>query len=1242
MTPADISRTRKFIYPLLLAFITLIVCITNYTPGTWLSGWDNLHPEMNYGVYWNRILHSVWQEHQGLGAVATQAHASEIPRVILLQFLDIFLPQNFVRWAYAFLMLFIGPLGIYYLSLHLFDNDEKKKGFAFLAGLYYLLNWGTLQHFYAPLEMFLTLYGYIGWLFLFLLKYLKSGRIKDYLIMSFISLLAAPMAHTPTLWFAYLFFVGVVSLLFIVLNFNIRNIFKGVLVLISNICVNAFWLFPTIYFALTHADDVANAKITRLFSEEALLHNQEYANILNIAILKGYLFNWLVFEDQSFKPIFISWLKYFGENSGLIYLGYFLYIVILIGLVGVIINRSKNYIYFLPFLVFSTFFLLMNNPPLGFAFEFLQNNIPLFKEALRLPFTKFSIQLMLAYSLFLGYGANFIYTIFAKLLKLIKLEQIALYSSIRYLIIFCLGLFIIVFSFPALTGNLIGRIERVDYPDEYFEAFDYLNTKKDVRIATLPAHFLFGWLYFDWQDNGIREAHYQGAGFTWFMSKNPILEREFDRWFPFNEDFYNEYQYAVYAEDAVLLKNILNKYQVNYIFYDKSVTVPYSEQSLNYEATDAFLTKLDYLSLDKQFKNIKIYKFKDLDEKKGYIYAPSKYVASSSSSSFSNIAANETEYVPNYYTENKDSLNAFFPFSNDESFSSIVDSKLNIDFPSGIKDRDLILKVGSYEYDNTLPANIILNNDSLSINYIYPKILNAKGNYLYNSQGYTQIVDVPSESDLLINSDYVDAEGFSVPVYLDKVNTLIAFEPNSNENLYLGEEIYSAETTDCAGGDGEYGKEFGIYPDSVIVKSLDKNACLKFNTKISNQEGAVYEVSFDYRNSLGSRALYCLEDEFGSCINSKYINAPYSSEEFINYTDYVYIPDPKNLIFSLIIETQDKSTEQSVEFKNIYLRKHPLNIVKTFALDSEALTHSVHNINVSLSDFPISIDLSDFEKFNHKYIAGSKAFNSIPKNCDSINDTSYDRTLEKDSRGSFYRYKSIDAISCDIVETKEVNLRAGNLISFETENIAGKALDICALGKNINKCFVQDRLTKNNQTFVLQPYEGNKDVSINISAQSIGNIKSENKLYSINAQYLPYKLLKMITIGSSIPTENNSIKITDYRKISVDKYAFSTDLSANSASHGLIILNQAYEPGWGLYYANECTLSIKSAIFCTKVNAEHVIAKGWANGWVVASGKEDYLLVFWPQLLQTVGGFVFSVFTLAILLFLYLFPYKKD
>jgi len=83
-------------------FVFLALIITNYIPGTFLTGWDNLHPEFNFILSIKRSIFSVWQEYQGLGLLAGTGYVAELPRQILLWLMSSVLPFSFLRYFYHF------------------------------------------------------------------------------------------------------------------------------------------------------------------------------------------------------------------------------------------------------------------------------------------------------------------------------------------------------------------------------------------------------------------------------------------------------------------------------------------------------------------------------------------------------------------------------------------------------------------------------------------------------------------------------------------------------------------------------------------------------------------------------------------------------------------------------------------------------------------------------------------------------------------------------------------------------------------------------------------------------------------------------------------------------------------------------------------------------------------------------------------------------------------------------------
>ncbi len=266
-------RWRNLLFPVLIFVLTAYLSFKNYLPGTWLSGWDTLHPEFDFRLNIGRLVEGVWREEQGLGAVAGHAHMADLPRVLFLWLMSLFLPVSFLRWAYVFLCLFLGPMGVYvFLQRIVFEGSRRKFGrlAAFLGAIFYLLNLGTLQHFYLPFEMFPTQFAFLGWAFWLATEaFQKKGAKKWLFWLALANFLASPMAYAPQLWYVYFLSLFFYFFGLVLVGKERKLIRRGGLILGTVLVVNLFWLLPNFYFLLTGASGVAQAKINRLFSEEA-------------------------------------------------------------------------------------------------------------------------------------------------------------------------------------------------------------------------------------------------------------------------------------------------------------------------------------------------------------------------------------------------------------------------------------------------------------------------------------------------------------------------------------------------------------------------------------------------------------------------------------------------------------------------------------------------------------------------------------------------------------------------------------------------------------------------------------------------------------------------------------------------------------------------------------------------------------------------------------------------------------
>jgi hypothetical protein len=544
---------KKIFFPGLIIILVLILAGRNYLPGTWLSGWDTLHPEFNFPLYLKRIFFGVWQEHQGLGAVASQAHMAELSRIIISFLLSLFLPLNSVRFSFFFLCLVLGGLGVYFFTQYLLSQDRIKsiKTASFLASLFYILNLTTLQQFYVPLEMFALHFASLPWLIFLAIKFLREGKRSSLFFFVLVTIFSSGVAHTATLFYVYFLSLFIFILSSIVLVRRKTTLKRGIVLLLLTFLLNVYWILPNVYYIKNHAQEVENSKIHSIFTGEAFLQSRSFGDLKNLALGKNFLFNWREFDTKNnqFVDLLDEWKEHLNKpNVSAIGYGFFV-----LGLLGVVISlfrKSKYTIALLPLFVFSVAFWINENVPLTGLFEYLRGNFDLFKEGLRFPFTKFSILLIFCLTTYFSFTAQFI---------LEKLTKVKL--NITLVLVGAASL--IYFMWPAFNGYLISPSMKVQIPNEYFEVFAWFKNHAEGRVAKLPLQTFWGWNFYSWD--------YQGAGFTWFGIPNPTLDREFDRWSYHNEGFYNQASFAIYNQNLKSFEEILEKYQVKYLLLDESI-----------------------------------------------------------------------------------------------------------------------------------------------------------------------------------------------------------------------------------------------------------------------------------------------------------------------------------------------------------------------------------------------------------------------------------------------------------------------------------------------------------------------------------------------------------------------------------------------------------------------------------------------------------------------------------------------
>ncbi|MFH0863513.1 MAG: hypothetical protein V1858_00280 [Candidatus Gottesmanbacteria bacterium] len=698
-------------WPVILYLIlVLIIFIVNFSSTGWVSGWDNLHPEFNFKLNITRSFFAVWQEYQGLGLLGGMGHASDLPRQLILFIMSSFVPINWLRQAYLFILLFVGSLGLYFLlEKKIFkDTDEdKRKLTSFFGGVFYLINLATMQTFYLPFSPFIVHFAFLPWLFLAALELFENYNFRNLLFFVVINILAIPQAYVPTVFLIY--FVALLVSLFIY-SFNKQNKIKRLInIAFLILIINAFWLLPFLYFSLTNSQVTIESKINQMATEKVLLQNKEFGDIEDVLLLKGFWFENIDFYNNNWQYSLLPWREHFHKPL-IRGIGIIISLITFYGLIGIF--RRRNKYRFIPiFCWLFSLVLLANNTPIISFINSIFYRLPLLNQVLRSPFTKFSTLLSFSLAILFAVGILNIFNLIEKFGKKTKLFK-------RSLIVILIVL-IFLYSLPLFKGNLFYKPLKENIPPEYFSLFSFFNNnQQEGRIADFPQHTFWGWNFYRW--------NYRGSGFIWYGISQPIIDRAFDVWSRTNENYYWEVSYAVYAKNLKLLENVFDKYQVRWLLIDKNIINPSSPEAIYIEELEELLSSSSRTKLAKKFGKIDVYEFRFSSPIDNYIFLAKNLPKVGPSYKWSNLDEGYFENG-NYFVSNRDA-DIYYPFRS--LFTNRKQEEL--EFTVEDSDKEFIFKKSLPFYLNdytlALPDN---NNELLDINpqdlaemnYLEPKVL---------------------------------------------------------------------------------------------------------------------------------------------------------------------------------------------------------------------------------------------------------------------------------------------------------------------------------------------------------------------------------------------------------------------------------------------------------------------------------------------------------------------------------------
>lgn len=690
----------KFIKAYYQYLIVLIVAITlfktNYVSHTTLMGWDNLQTDLNPFLGIKRSLFAAWQEYQSFGLPSGLSHSADLVRSIFIWIISLFLPSNLLRYTFIFLMVFVGGIGMLKL---LGSNDNNKKAFSILGALFYILNYGTIQISYLPWESFSIFFAFLPWEIWIFLKLLNNPRKRlNWVLLLMINFLASPQAYVQTIFIVYILILLCFAFGYCLEKKSIKVLKDSFIIVSLILIINSFWILPQTYSFITRSDIVTSAKNNILSTENVLYQNLEKGTLWHFFKMEGF-YSDLYGRSKTF--LFQPWKEHFNHLP-IVVIALFLSLISLIGIAGSILKKTSYRFAYLSVFALIAFALLGKVFPFDKIHDLLSNYY-LINQIFRSSFTKFIIPYAFVASYGFAMGASILYNLLLKhtSLKIAKSHIVIFFSFL-----------IFIYALPSFTGNYISSEMKVVIPSSYLQAIKFFEKEdKNKRITLLPNYTSWGWFNYKWG--------YTGSGFLWYGIEQPIVSRTFDVWSNNSESYYWEEKEALEADDVSKFQQVLEKYNIDYILYDKSLSpIVGNAKAIQQVKLSQMLEKSNIITQIKNWGDLSIYKVNHEQKVNTFVEV---------SPSLPNIGPGitltnrDTAYLNygKYMTTSEKPFDVYFPFLNLTTQSNIVKKAWNIfELPSEwIFTASLPFKSSSYSYNFTSQNefNLYLNGKSTKL-----------------------------------------------------------------------------------------------------------------------------------------------------------------------------------------------------------------------------------------------------------------------------------------------------------------------------------------------------------------------------------------------------------------------------------------------------------------------------------------------------------------------------------------------
>lgn len=1177
---------------ILLILLLLVVCIVSFKSGKYLLSNDNYSPELNPNLSIARYIESpAWRGYRVLG-VPSDSEQADVFRTIFFFITRPFTGTAGASQFYYLLCLVIGTISMAALVSSLVRDSKIRKYYQIsylFSGIVYMTTLWTMWLFYQVMAPYISNFAFFPLLLLTTYKYMRNPSLENIFFVFLSSIFFSSVSVIATLFIVdtlvLLSFLSVVGL-------SLKRTFWGVVSRIARVIgvfliTQLFWMLPFIHYTVTNSQNVLDSYVNKTITTSTIDLESDMETPMNAARF----YNRNVFEMEGEKYVFPMGFEFQTYDFYKV-LGFIPAFLSILAIVFAVFKKHKKLLFWGTLALGSWFLIKVLNPPFESLFLWFQENIPLFKQVLRWPFSKLGQIYLVAVTVLSTFGLIYLVSFLSSFSK--KGLQRNIFKTILFLLFLLLPL---VYSEYIFRGDIFSNRSLVEYPDDYAKLNQYIkNNNAYGRIYYAPPS----------NNNYFRKNNwgFWGSQFISYVIPNPVMDLSSAVGSNLSEIAMSDLSNVYRSGDKEKFDSLLKKYNVEYVLFDKSLNLEGFSFDLDPQNNIDFLSEYPVVWNSDILDLYKVEKVTDQQytEAIGSSSTDRNYfVRKNGETPFLNLSNLKLDNLR--LTKNK--LIGEYSYSGQGAFfrNNLTQEQLG-ELPTKIllKDDGQIIATPSYpsiQGDDTLLPFRVFNSSKI-------------GYYIIQDHVYTtsQLIN-----GITVNQKYKDfdsiftlSEDFEVtnllPEFLNSLGSDCSGNVIVNNTNVVQEEIASG----------------------IKIRGSSESPCIYSRLHNLNY-GYKYvtRIKFNWEAREGNYPGFCIFSETEKrCLNSeKFFDNKKGFGEQERVIDVVISGSDR---MSLILYATNTNNEVSAEV-----------IFKKIELSFSPVTSSLTKLSEGTDYIPREMFLNS----GQKYLVETPV---IYGNSSYIYDADLERDLLwqpiKESLGnnSIYEISVTDGmkqVAKDQIVNQSVELflaepNSKYMLYWNGENVSNIPSSLCLIYEKESKCWFQEMFSADIRKREVRFFESD-------SVSKFINFVYGSTSYKLVTENVLRDLLVM-----KYPKEWDTVRYSSgynkkYTELEVQKTTnsphstfYKLDINGDDieGKNILVTIPQSSNSGW------VAVAKVRDGFFKFLNKDSQVLLDGWKQGWDISNNNYENITIFyWPNFLSYFGY-------LAILFFLIYIPIK--